>query len=77
MPQRKAWRSTRRPRRWAACSTMATTAGLMPNSSPATTGHWPKRIATHDSPIRMPSEGSTNKAPAAMPPRLPCSSQPM
>jgi hypothetical protein len=56
---------------------MATTAGLMPNSSPATTGHWPKRIATHDSPIRMPSEGSTNKAPAAMPPRLPCSSQPM
>ncbi len=38
-----ALRSAREPMRHAADTTMAVTAGLMPYSTPATAGTWPKR----------------------------------
>ena len=63
--------------RTAAETTMAVTAGLMPYSTPATAGTCPHARYTHDSAIRMNSEGSTNSPPATMPPQVRCMSQPM
>lgn len=69
--------SARVPMRWAACTTMAVTAGLIPSKIPATTGTSLQVRYTHDRPIRMNSDGSTNRAPAITPPQVRCISQPM
>ena len=58
-------------------STMAATAALMPWNSAATHGNWPQARYAADSTTSSNSDGSTNSAPATMPPRVPCSSQPM
>ena len=65
------------PSRHMACSTMAATAALMPWNSAATQGNWPQARYAADSTTSSNSDGSTNSAPATMPPRVPCSSQPM
>ena len=69
--------SVREPMRWAACSTIATTAGLIPSRMPATSGSEPKRTYNHDSATSRTSDGSTKSPPATSPPRVRCMSQPM
>ena len=77
MPHSSGCFKAREPMRQAANSTIATTAGLMPYSTPATAGTSPKRRYTHVSATRMNSEGSTNRPPAMTPPQVRCISQPM
>ncbi len=63
--------------RHAACSTIATTAGLIPYRIPATAGTLPYARYSHVSAISTTSDGSTNSAPATTPPHVRCISHPM
>ena len=77
MPINQRFLSVREPIRQAAEITMATTAGLMPNKIPATTGKSPNATYSHESPINISKDGSTNNAPAMMPPTVRCISHPI
>ena len=70
-------RKAREPTRYATCTNIALTAGWMPWYRPAIAPAWPNAMQTQDRAIRMKSDGSTNRAPATMPPRVRRISQPM
>ena len=69
--------SARLPMRMSASSTMTSTAALMPNSAPSTTEKPRPSAYRRLSASITTAPGSTNRMPAASPPRMPCSSQPI
>ncbi|MDQ1032705.1 hypothetical protein QF035_010287 [Streptomyces umbrinus] len=76
-PTRRGRVRERRPTRHTAWATMATTAGASPANSPVTAVVVPRPTYSADRASNATTPGSTKRVPAARPPRVPLSSQPV
>lgn len=76
-PARATWFRVRLPMRITASTTTAITIGWIPYSRPLMAGTFEWATASHESTRSTKIEGMTKKAPATIPPRVPCIRQPM